>query len=175
MCVLLGPRPSLLHDATIAHNFFKAACILYRSAKEHNADGLSRLPAEEASKEVLLSGEMVLTLGALSDEDRPVTVTSIRAWTAKDRILARVKALVLGGWPGDTNLCSELRTYQQRATELSVQDGCVLWGSRVVIPPAGCAHMLQFLHKGHPGITRMKALARGVVWCQGWTQSWSQW
>eukprot|EP00731_Ephydatia_muelleri_P012870 Em0007g180a len=62
---------------------------------------------------------------ALSDEDRPVTVTSIRAWTAKDPILARVKALVLGGWPGDTNLC------------------------------------------GNPGIARMKALARGVVWWPG--------
>ena len=74
----------------------------------------------------------MLTLRALSDKDRPVTVTSIRAWTAKDPILARVKALVLGGWPGDTNLCGELRTYQQRAMELSVQDGCVLWGSRVV-------------------------------------------
>ena len=49
------------------------------------------------AKEVFLPGEMVLTLGALSDEDRPVTVTSIRAWTAKDPILARVKALVLGG------------------------------------------------------------------------------
>ena len=149
--------------------------ILYRSAREQsNADGLSRLPVEEAPKEVLLPGEMVLTLGALSDEDRPVTVTSIRAWTAKDPILARVKALVLGGWPGDTNLCGELRTYQQRAMELSVQDGCVLWGSRVVIPPAGRAQVLQLLDEGHPGIARMKAWPEEWFGGQGWTQSWSQ-
>ena len=57
--------------------------IVYRSAKEQsNADGLSRLPVEEAPKKVLLPGELVLTLGALSNEDCPVTVTSIRAWTA---------------------------------------------------------------------------------------------
>ena len=167
--------------------------ILYRSAREQsNADGLSRLPVEEAPKEFFLPGEMVLTLGALSDEDRPVTVTSIRAWTAKDLILARVKALVLGGWPGDTNLygwpgdtnlcgwprdtnlCGELRTYQQRAMKLSVQDGCVLWGSRVVIPPAGHAQVLQLLHEGHPGITRMKAWPEEWFGGQGWTQSWSQ-
>ena len=142
--------------------------IVYRSAKEQgNADGLSRLPVEEAPKEVLLPGELVLTLGALSNEDCPLTVTSIRAWTAKDPILARVKGLVLGGWPGDANLCSELRTYQQMAMELSVQDGCVMWGNRVVIPLAGRAHVLQLLHEGHPGITRMKALARGVVWWPG--------
>ena len=73
--------------------------IVYRSAMEQsNADGLSRLPVEETPKEVFLPGEMVLTLGALSDEERPVTITSIRAWTAKDPILARVKAwsLVVG-------------------------------------------------------------------------------
>ena len=27
--------------------------------------------------------------------------------------------------------------------------------------------MLQLLHEGNPGITRMKALARGVVWWPG--------
>ena len=98
-----------------------------------------------------------------------MTVSSIRAWTAKDPILARVKGLILGGWPaGDIKLSGELRIYQQRAMELSVQDGCVMWGSRVVIPPVGRAHvMLQLLHEGHPGITRMKALARGVVWWPG--------
>eukprot|EP00731_Ephydatia_muelleri_P017649 Em0010g747a len=141
--------------------------IVYRSAKEQsNADGLSRLPVEEAPKETFLPGEMVLTLGAFLDEGCPES--SIRAWTAKDPILARVKGLILGGWPaGDIKLSGELRIYQQRAMELSVQDGCVMWGSRVVIPPVGRAHVLQLLHEGHPGITRMKALARGVVWWPG--------
>ena len=72
--------------------------IVYRSAiKQSNADGLSRLPVEETPKEVFLPGEMV-TLWALSDKEHPVTITSIRAWTAKDPILARVKAwsLVVG-------------------------------------------------------------------------------
>ena len=55
-------------------------CILYRSAQEQsNADGLCRLPVEEAPKEVFLPGDMVLTLGVLLNEDSSVTVTSIRA------------------------------------------------------------------------------------------------
>eukprot|EP00731_Ephydatia_muelleri_P004148 Em0002g324a len=62
-----------------------------------SARELSRLPVEEAPKEVFLHGEMMLTLGALSDEDRPVTVTSIRAWIATDPILAWVK-LSIGPW-----------------------------------------------------------------------------
>lgn len=40
----------------------------------------------------------------------------------------------------------------------------VYYGGRVLIPPAGRHAVLQLLHEGHPGVSRMKALARGVVW-----------
>ena len=45
----------------------------------------------------------------------------------------------------------------QRKYELSVQNGCVLCGSRVVVPPPGRAPILKL----------MKALARSVVWWPG--------
>ena len=32
------------------------------------------------------------------------------------------------------------------------------------IPPQGRTTVLQELHGGHPGITRMKSLARGLIW-----------
>jgi hypothetical protein len=48
--------------------------------------------------------------------------------------------------------------------ELSIQDGCVMWGDRVIIPQAGREKVLKILHDGHPGILRMKRIARGVVW-----------
>ena len=51
--------------------------------------------------------------------------------------------------------------------ELSIEDGCVLWGCRVVIPSVGREKVLEELHAGHPGISRMKSLARGVVWWPG--------
>ena len=40
----------------------------------------------------------------------------------------------------------------------------VSWGDRVVIPQAGREKVLKILHEGHPGILRMKRIARGVVW-----------
>ena len=55
-------------------------------------------------------------------------------------------------------------TYQQRKDQLS---GCVLLGSRIVVPVAGQAKMIEELHQGHPGITRMKGLARSFVWWPG--------
>ena len=49
-------------------------------------------------------------------------------------------------------------------TELSVKDGCILWGNRVIIPKAGRLEVSQELHEAYPGITRMKQLARMFVW-----------
>ncbi|XP_026569025.1 uncharacterized protein K02A2.6-like, partial [Pseudonaja textilis] len=40
----------------------------------------------------------------------------------------------------------------------------LLWGTRVVIPKPLRTPVLKALHEGHPGIVRMKALARSYVW-----------
>ena len=69
------------------------------------------------------------------------------------------------GWP---NKCdTSLMAYSSRKTELSVLDGCLLWGSRVVIPPQCQQTILQELHTAHPGMTKMKSLARMYVWWPG--------
>ena len=49
---------------------------------------------------------------------------------------------LLLGWP-DTPLGEEFKLYQSRINELSVLNGCVLWGSRVVIPPQGRKAVLE--------------------------------
>ena len=48
-----------------------------------------------------------------------------------------------------------------------MEQGCVLRGSRVVIPAEGRKAVMDVLHKGHPGGTKMKALARSFVWWPG--------
>ena len=56
-----------------------------------------------------------------------------------------------------------LKPYFGRREELSVHAGCVLWGSRVVITPQGREEVLNLLHESHPGIVKMKNLARSYV------------
>ena len=51
-----------------------------------------------------------------------------------------------------------------RSTGLLVQDGCLLWGNQVIMPPPGRQQILDELHCGHPGVARMKSLARMYVW-----------
>ena len=57
-----------------------------------------------------------------------------------------------------------LRPYAARKTELTVVDGYVLWGTRLAVPPKGREALLMDLHESHPGMSRMKSLARSYVW-----------
>ena len=65
----------------------------------------------------------------------PVDAKQIRCWTDRDPILSKVRRLVQTGWKDTAD--KNLKPYQNRSHELSVQDSCVLWGNRVVIPEAG--------------------------------------
>ena len=67
------------------------------------------------------------------------------------------------GWPDQPDSDQELAPYVQRRLELGVEGGCLLWGCRVVVPPRGRKRALQMLHESHPGMVRMKALARSYV------------
>lgn len=69
-------------------------------------------------------------------DSSPVTVSKIRGWTEQDPLLSRVKRRILSGWPDHFSSGEEeLKPYFRRRYELSVEDGCVLWGSKVVVPP----------------------------------------
>eukprot|EP00731_Ephydatia_muelleri_P025722 Em0017g805a len=70
--------------------------IEYRPAgKMGNADGLSRLPVEEAPDVVPLPRDVVLMMETLADRDSPVTLTTIRTATARDCVLSKVQEMVL--------------------------------------------------------------------------------
>ena len=98
-----------------------------------NADGLSRLPPPESPSDITLPGEIVLLLQTL--QSLPITAEQIRHWTDRDPILSRVRNFVSRGWNNDAE--DKLRPYRQRKDELSMLDGCVLWGNRVIVPLAG--------------------------------------
>ncbi|XP_032069854.1 uncharacterized protein K02A2.6-like, partial [Thamnophis elegans] len=67
------------------------------------------------------------------------------------------------GWPTE-KVAEGFRPFKTRQAELSLHGGCLVWGDRVVIPTALRPQVLSLLHRDHPGIARMKALARSYVW-----------
>ena len=60
-----------------------------------------------------------------------------------------------------------MKPYSNRMGELSVESGCVLWGTRVIIPPSLQSKVIDEIHEGHPGIGRMKSFACSYVWWPG--------
>ena len=50
---------------------------------------------------------------------------------------------------------------------ISIEHGCLLWGIRVIIPTSLRQQLLKALHEGHPGVVRMKAIARSYIWWSG--------
>ncbi|KAL5491807.1 hypothetical protein EMCRGX_G017171 [Ephydatia muelleri] len=139
--------------------------ISFRAGKlQGNADALSRLPLQHSPEEVPTPGDMILLLEALDLSEAPISAAAINKLTGKDPVLSRVRSVVQHGtWD---SLCSDsvFQPYKLRRLELSVQDGCVLWGSRVVVPQVAREAVIKILHEAHPGISRMKSLARGIVW-----------
>jgi hypothetical protein len=73
--------------------------------------------------------------------------------------------MVLSGWQELKD--EELLPFIKRKNELSVQDGCLLWGNGVIIPKLGRQRMMDELHQGYPGDPRMKSLARSSMWWPG--------
>ncbi|PFX25280.1 Uncharacterized protein K02A2.6 [Stylophora pistillata] len=64
----------------------------------------------------------------------------------------------------EENTPEELRFYRAKREEFTVRDGCLLRGTRVVIPSRYRQEVLSELHLNHPGMVRMKSLARLHVW-----------
>ena len=60
-----------------------------------------------------------------------------------------------------------MQSFADRRNELTVEEGCLLWGYRVLIPGKLRPKLLQELHRDHPGVVRMKAIARSYMWWPG--------
>ncbi|XP_036341085.1 uncharacterized protein K02A2.6-like, partial [Rhagoletis pomonella] len=94
----------------------------------------------------------------------PVTHRMIKYESGKDKILKHIFDYVETGWPASNNGNVELQAFLNRKNEISIIDGCIIWGQRVVVPQVLRKRVLKQLHRGHPGIERTKAIARSFVY-----------
>ena len=143
--------------------------IVYRKyADDANADALSRLPIGsdpnfdkqegiiEIDSEVnMIDSHVILNL--------PYSAKTVADYIITDPILAKVLHFVTNGWPTTwphNQDKSTVRTYLNAQTEITSKDGVLLRDSRVIIPTALRARVLNMLHLTHIGIVRIKSLAR---------------
>ena len=163
---LFGPRnPVAAHAAArlqrwaliLASYDYK---IEYRHTTAHSdADSMSRLPLPQTWSPKC---ENVDCYFLETEVMTNVTSQMIKKETQVDPVLSQVYGFITMGWPNVID--PSLAPFKNKCNELSTLQGCVLWGTRVVVPSALQEHVLQELHDTHPGMSRMKALARSFVW-----------
>ena len=147
--------------------------IEYRKTADHgNADALSRLPAgddkdfdrEESGEDL----DIVCAIKVLSLQVKPLEANTLRQETAKDPVLALVMRYVREGWPlKNIDKNSDSEKFRKLQDSLSIVNGCLVHGTRVVIPESMQSKILDLLHIGHFGMERMKQLARTAVYWPG--------
>ena len=136
--------------------------IVYKPTQKHgNADGLSRYPSTESEAiDGEEGGDRILAMYGLQLAACPLTVKDIERGTISDALLRQLLKFTKDGWNKTGRVDDQLRPYFNRREELSTEGNCLMWGIKAVIPPGMRQHILKELHQSHPGIVRMKSLAR---------------
>jgi transposase InsO family protein len=142
-----------------------------RTDKFGYADVLSRLISSHIQPDeeyVVACIQVEKEMSFIVDEaanHMPIDFETVRHATLSDPLLTRVKNFIRDGWPDKPNFTDdEIRTFFNRRNALTVHKDVVLFADRIVVPPRFRRRILQQLHVGHPGIPRMKNLARSFVY-----------
>lgn len=140
--------------------------IEYRKSKDNaNADGLSRLPLPIASSTADSEKADSLFYTEIM-ESFPVSTTSVAKESRHDTLIAKIIDYVqTDNWPNQIE--DDVKPYFNKRHELVVQQNCLLWGYRLIVPEKLRTKILHTLHEGHLGIVKMKNMSRGYFWWPG--------
>lgn len=127
--------------------------------KNVGADSLSRLPLNVADELTDSSNPDYLNF---IERQLPINALQIRSATRTDIVLGKVCNYINNGWPIQVE--DELKPFAVRKNELSIDQGIIMWGYRVVIPEKLRKPLLEQLHTTHMGICKTKSLARAYFW-----------
>ncbi|KAL5010856.1 hypothetical protein ScPMuIL_013161 [Solemya velum] len=132
--------------------------IAYKPGKEvAMADALSRSPVSESTT---IDLDVQVHLVQFSEQKQD----ELREATRSDSELQALNSVILAGWPErQSELPPMLRQYWSYRDELSIQNGIIVKGERVVIPTSMQSYILGKLHESHLGIEKTKMRARTCV------------
>ena len=94
----------------------------------------------------------------------PTRVGQLQEETAKDPTLSALREVIMGGWPEKRSDCpAPLHAYWNYRDELTVADGLILKGTRIIIPKSLQPDVPQQLHYAHQGAEKCQLRAKGSV------------
>lgn len=125
------------------------------------ADFLSRFPVDDSDDDV---PDVCYVNFVTKTGDNLVDRDTVKKEAAKDEIIVKVKKFIQGEWPKEIEKQAEFKSFWVKRDELTMEDGMLIWGYRVVIPTSLRQRLLADLHAAHSGIVKMKARARSYFW-----------
>ncbi|XP_062704639.1 uncharacterized protein K02A2.6-like [Aedes albopictus] len=138
-----------------------------------HADILSRLinshvkPDEDFIIASIEVETVICNVVCQSIEHLPISYKTIAAETSQDRTLQKVMEYVQKGWPSDAKSLSgtpEVQQFFARRDSLYAAQKVLMYSDRIVVSKKLQQKVLEQLHRGHPGIDRMRPLARNFVY-----------
>ena len=88
-----------------------------------------------------------------------------------DPTLCALAEMILSGWPEDIyDVPMDLCPYHHACDVLTVEDGIILHGEALVIPPLERGKVLQSIHEGHQGISKCQYCACQCIYWPGINQ-----
>ena len=125
------------------------------------ADALSSLSVGHTQKTLINPTARILSCIELA-EHLPI---SAEANSGADHNLQVLQETILTGWPSNkSQIPSEIKPYLKCHDKLTMQDGILFKGSRIVIPAAIRKEMIHKVHEGPLGVESCLQRAREVFY-----------
>ena len=94
----------------------------------------------------------------------PAKLDEIRNYTSQDTVLSHLKDVIHQGRPEYPNECPpDLKEFWNFREDLSVENGLILKGHRLLVPNNLRSQMLQIIHQGHLGAEKCNLKAGNCV------------
>jgi hypothetical protein len=132
------------------------------------ADGLSRNASPETSPDLTegVDAHVCMVISSLPISDKKLE--EIRLHTANDAQLCALEQTIQIGWPNMKKDCDLLVSpFWNYRDELTVVNGIIMKGEKIVIPRSLRSQMLKILHSSHLGAQKCLSRARSVMFWPG--------
>ena len=170
-----NPRLQRLRAKLMAYNFTAVWC---KGSTNAAPDALSRYPIKEPTQDDAIAeceedhtptvsiSEMRVRQSGSTEES--VRLQDLRQQARQDEEYQQLKGIIMQGFPNHRgDLPESCKRYWQLRHHLTIDDGLIVYGCRLLIPSQMRRRILNQLHESHQGVVRTKQRARLTVYWPG--------
>lgn len=128
-----------------------------------SCDSLSRLPIKDEIDLTELEHEFS-NEHFFEEEIKTFDSKMLGTESLKDKTINKVITYTTSEWTNLKELPDDLKQYHRKIVELSVDENCLFWRLRTVIPSNMRPLILRELHASYLGIVKVRMIARSYVW-----------